>query len=79
MRALLLIVCVLAGPILSGAQASVVRPCREPLAGAERLGDARWVGHCAASRGMTARACRRWLAACRSNPQHPLPAGTNNL
>jgi len=84
MHAIRLIAAALVAQVLSdAASASVVRPCREPLEGARHLGDARWVETCAATRGAAApatlQACRKWLEACRKNPQHPLPRGTNNF
>jgi hypothetical protein len=73
----------LAATVCGTASASVVRPCREPLEGVRRLGDEKWIETCAANRGpantASVRQCREWLAACRKNPQHPLPAVINNL
>jgi hypothetical protein len=65
------------------ASASAVRPCREPVERARQIGDEKWIESCAAARAVatpaSVRRCREWLAACRKNPQHPLPPGINSL
>ena len=64
---------------------SMVQPCAQPLRAAAAHNEEEWIRQCAQTqqrtRGVAPNAfdvCRRWLAACRRDPRHPLPSSTTS-